>query len=180
MATATTPLVAPKGSGKEFEKPSPDVPIQAVLVEVKDLGVSKKFNTFKNKMEDVHEVQYKYEFAERDSEGFRKSSIERFKFSMHPKSNLYDRAKQLLGGKEPPANLDHNTLLGTNVQLVGEITPGKKDPTKSYYNITAVLKLGRGMKPLPVVDPQRPTQGQAAPASSAAPQAPIADDDIPF
>lgn len=179
---ATAPLVAPKGSGKEFEKPTPDVPVQAVLVEVKDLGKNPEFNKFQNKMEDVHKIQYKYEFAERDKEGFRKSTIERFRFSMHPKANLYDRAKQLLGGKEPPANLDHNTLLGTNVQLVGELVPSKKDPSKSYYNITAVLKLGPGMTPLPLVDPKRPAQGstQTSAPTSAPQAAPIADDDIPF
>jgi len=177
---ATTPLVAPKGSGKIFEQPTPDVPLQAVLVEVKDLGVSQKFNKFQNKMEDVHEVRYKYEFAERDKEGFRKSTIEKFRFSMHEKAKLRARAKQLLG-KEPPMDLDHNTLLGTNVQLVGELKPSAKDPAKSYYNITAVLKLAPGTKPLPVVDPQRPKgQAQAAPASALAPAAPISDDDIPF
>lgn len=179
---ATAPLVAPRGSGKEFEKPTPDVPVQAVLVEVKDLGKNPEFNKFQNKMEDVHKVQYKYEFAERDKEGFRKSTIERFRFSMHPKANLYERAKQLLGGKEPPSNLDHNALLGTNVQLVGELVPSKKDPSKNFYNITAVLKLGPGMTPLPIIDPAKPAGGNQAQAAQpqAAQAAPIDDLDIPF
>jgi len=72
------------------------------------------------------------------------------------------------------------TLLGVNKQFVGELVQSKKDPSKFYYNITAVLKLAPGMKPLPVIDPQRPQGQTQAAASAPAPAAPISDDDIPF
>lgn len=171
------PTYAPASSGKEFEKPTPDVPLQAVLVEVRDLGINKKFNKFQNKMEDVPEVQFKYEFAERDKEGFRKSIIERFRFSLHEKAKLRARAKSLLGGKEPPKNFDFDNLIGTNIQLVTELVQSHKDPAKYYSNITAVLKLTPGMKPLSVKDDKAPVTTAARPVTEADP---INNDDIPF
>lgn len=146
------PLIVSSKSGKNFENASEGTH-QAVLVEVKDLGEIEGFNMFTKKTEKVHKIMFRYEVEERDSESRRIALFERFRWSLHEKSKLRPRVKQLLG-RDPGTEFDVELLVGTNMNIMVEHVQGKKDPTKTYANIVGMVKLAKGAKLLPIIDPE--------------------------
>lgn len=167
------PIVA-SSSSKTYELPTEGTH-QAVLAQVKDLG---ELDTQYGKK---HKVQFKWQVAELDKDGDRRSVVERFTLSLHQKASLRKRIKSVFG-KEPPATMDIEKLVGSNCQLV--ITHAEVDG-KKYANIAAVLRLPEGAAKLePVVKPDQANQAKSeepAPRSNAVTAAnPINDEDIPF
>lgn len=141
------PLMAEMKSTTSFELPKEGT-VQAVLAEVRDLGLIDTI--YNGKAKKTHKVLFRWQLSELDEEGQPKRVYERFTLSLHEKAGLRKRIKQMFS-KEPPASLDLETLVGTNVNLVIVHAPSK-DGSKTYANIAAVLKLTPGAKKLTIVD----------------------------
>ena len=107
MATMTTPLIAPP-SGKTFEVAKQGQQ-QAVLAEVRDLGINTITTTFngKTKTEDVHQIIFRWQLSEIDAETKEPKRIyEKFRFSVHEKAKLHKRLAGMFGGRIPPKSLN--------------------------------------------------------------------------
>lgn len=141
------PIVAEAKSGKTFELPTEGT-VQAVLAEVRDLGIVD--TVYNGKAKKTHKVLFRWQLAELDSEGQPKRVYERFTLSLHEKAGLRKRVAQMFG-KEPPATLDLEKIVGTNVNLVIVHAPNAKDPNKPWANIAAVLRLPPNAKKLDIV-----------------------------
>lgn len=178
------PLIAEKSTGKDFKLPAEGT-TQAVLNTVKDLGmVDTVFNGIAKK---THKVQFVWQLAELDDEKKPILIFERFTLSLHEKAQLYKRIKGLFG-KEPPASLDLEKLVGTNTNLVLVHNEGKgrDGQPKTFANIAATLKLNAGQKKLEIVPldqiiRKKDDEKKApAPGSPVTPDNPIEDSEIPF
>lgn len=162
------PLVAETKTGKNFELPKEGT-VQAVLAEVRDLGLLPQ--TYNGVTKTVHKVLFRYQLAELDSEDQPKRIYERFSLSLHEKSGLRKRIKQIFG-KEPPSTLDLETLIGVNMSLVVVHAENKKDPSRPFANIAAVLKLAPGTPKLEIV--------KIDPPKAVTEENPITDNDLPW
>ena len=179
------PITAEKPTGKDF-KLATEGTVAAVLNTVKDLGmIDTVYNGVAKK---THKVQFIWQLAELDDDKKPILIFERFTLSLHEKAQLYKRIKGLFG-KEPPATLDLEKLIGTNTNLVIVHNEGKgKDgQPKTFANIAATLKLQPGQKKLEIVPldkiikPKDELKAEVAKQSNAITEEnPITDLDIPF
>jgi hypothetical protein len=178
------PIVANTPTGKDFKLASEGT-VAAVLNSVKDLGmVDTVFNGVTKK---THKIQFIWQLAELDEEKKPILNFERFTLSLHSKSQLYKRIKGLFG-KEPPASLDLEKLIGTQTNLVIVHNEGKdkNGQPKKFANIAATLKLQPNQKKLEIVPLDQIIKpkdaGKIAPIAGSAvtPDNPIDDSEIPF
>lgn len=180
-------LIAETPTGKNFETVAEGTH-QAVLNTVKDLGMID--TTFNGVTKKTHKVQFIWQLATKDAEGKPSLVFERFTLSLHQKAQLYKRIKGLFG-KEPPASLDLEKLVGTNTNLVLVHNEGKgKDGSpKTFANIAATLKLNAGQAKLEIVpldqimrkkDEVKAEVEKALKTGAVTPENPLDDDSIPF
>lgn len=168
-------LIAETKTSKSFELPNEGT-VQAVLAEVRDLGLLDQ--VYQGVAKKVHKVLFRWQLAELDSEKQPKRVYERFTLSLHEKATLRKRIKGLFG-KEPPATIDLEKLVGTNTNLVIVHAEGKEG--KNYANIAATLKLSPTQKKIEIVAIPKKDDKPAVGASNAITEAnPIDDSDIPF
>ena len=186
MATMTAPLLAPP-PGKTFEVAKQGQQ-QAVLAEVRDLGINKITTTFNSvtKTEDVHQILFRWQLSEIDAETKEPKRIyEKFRFSVHEKAKLYARLTGMFGGRIPPKDYNYHKLEGLNFDLM-IVHNGK------YANIVGTIPVPNNYPKLTVVaiaapkDKSTPaTQQQDVAAvfgsgNAVTAAAPITDEDIPF
>jgi hypothetical protein len=173
-------IIAEAKQYKEFELPAEGT-VQAVLAEVIDKGIEDVI--WKGVAKKVHKVSLRWQLAELDAEKQPKRVYEKFTLSLDPKAKLYARIKGLFG-KEPPASLDLEKIVGTNTNLVIVHNAGtdKQGKAKTYANIAATLKLQPGQAKLAIVPIPKKDEVKAEVAKSLAVTEanPITDDDIPF
>jgi hypothetical protein len=185
------PLIAPPSS-KSFEIAKQGQQ-QAVLAEVRDLGINKVTTNFGgvSKTEDVHQILFRWQLSELDPESKEPKRIyEKFRFSMHEKAKLYKRVAGMFGGRVPPADYDFTKLEGINFDLL--ITHNVGKDAKTYANIAGTIPVPKDRPKLVIVkiDPpkskstpaaqQQDTSGVFGSGSAVTAQAPITDEDIPF
>lgn len=182
------PIIATTPTGKDFKIASEGV-VQAVLNKIVDLGMLDQ--TFNGVTKKVHKVQLFWQLAELDEDGKTPLYLpERFTLSLHEKAGLFKRIKGLFG-KNPPATLDLEKLIGTNTNLVIVHNAGKdkNGNEKTFANISATTKLTANQAKLEIVPmPDRkketaPTSSPKAapvPGSLVTPDNPIEADEIPF
>jgi hypothetical protein len=184
------PLIAPP-AGKSFEIAKQGQQ-QAVLAEVRDLGVNKITTNFSGvaKTENVHQILFRWQLSEVDPESKEPKRIyEKFRFSMHEKSKLYKRISGMFGGRIPPKDYDYRKLEGLNFDLMIVHNVGKDD--KTYANIVGTIPVPSDRPKLTVVaiaapkdksTPAAQQQDVAAVFGSGAATAenPITELDIPF
>lgn len=166
---------------KQFELPTPAIHT-AVLAEVNDLGLVAE--TFDGVTKQVPKIQFIWQVAEADAEGKRKLLFERFTKSLGEKANLRKRIKDMFD-KEPPMSLNVSKLVGSNAQLLVVHVTGKKDPSRTYANIKAVLKADATKPKLEAIPIERKKKDatQAAPAvegTAVTEASPITDADLPW
>jgi hypothetical protein len=191
MATMTTPLLAPP-PGKTFEVAKQGQQ-QAVLAEVRDLGINKITTNFNgvSKTEDVHQILFRWQLSEIDAESKEPKRIyEKFRFSVHEKAKLYKRLAGMFGGRIPPKDYDYRKLEGLNFDLMIVHNVGKDG--KTYANIVGTIPVPNDRPKLTVVaiaapkDKSTPAAQQQDVAAvfgsgnAVTAAAPITDDDIPF
>lgn len=173
------PIIAENKPSKTFEL-AKEGTVQAVLAEVRDLGMLPQ--TYKGVTKSVHKVLFRWQLAENDAEGQPKRIYERFTNSLHTEANLRKRIFGMFG-KEPPMKMDLEKLVGTNVNLVIIHAPSKKDPTKTFANIAAILRLTPNTPKLEIIAiPQKEEKVLAGAGTDARNETSdqIGDEDIPF
>lgn len=183
------PIIAETPQGKDFKLASEGV-VQAVLNKVVDLGmVDVIYNGVSKK---VHKVQFWWQLAEKENDGETPIFLpERYTLSLHEKAALYKRIKGLFG-KNPPATLDLEKLVGTQINLIIVHNEGKdkQGNPKKFANVSATTKLTAGQAKLKIVPmPERKKDAQqnsaavkptTGPGSPVTPENPIDDLEIPF
>lgn len=173
---STQPLVAPKSAGN-FELPKEGM-VQAVIAEVKDLGLQKE--TYEGKEREVPKIYIRWQLAELDpkSNNEPKRIYEYFTFSLHEKSNLRKRVVQIIK-KEPEETFDFLKLVGVQRNVVIEHYTNKAGKNKA--KIGSILPLNAGQAKLEIVPIRKKDEAKEAPKSNAITESnPITDDDIPF
>lgn len=178
------PIIATTPEGKDFKIASEGT-VQGVLNSVEDLGLEDVI--FQGVAKKVHKIRIWWQLAELDEDG--KTPIflpEKFTLSLHEKAQLFKRVKGMYG-KQPPATLDIEKLIGWqgNLVIVHNASDKKLDSEgkpKVYANVAATLKLQANQKKLEIVArPKREKSTTVAPKSNAITEAnPISDEDIPF
>jgi hypothetical protein len=125
-------LIATRGSNGTYT-PAPEGTWDAVLCDVKDLGLC---DTQYGKK---HQIRLVWQISEKMEDGRPFTIGRRYGLSLNEKSSLFKDVKSWFG-KIPPAELDLEKLIGQNCQLV--IQHSEKDGT-TYANVIAVLKAGK-------------------------------------
>lgn len=171
--------VATAVSGKEFKKASEGTH-QSVLNSIDDLGIEDV--VYQGKSKKVHMLRLFWQTEEKDDDGSPVFVTEKMSLSLHEKSKLYARVKGLFG-KNPPASLDTDKLIGTNTNIVVVHNPGKgANEGKTYANIVATLKLRPDQKKLEIIP--RKKKEDATPLSNAGTAVtednPITSEDVPW
>jgi hypothetical protein len=166
------------GEGKEFPLMAEGIMHPVVISEVKDLGMvpvspeiiaknraqAQKEGKDPGKVKtEEHKVRLRYVNASGES------IIEQFTVSLHERSRLLPRVKQILG-RDPGSSFDLETLVGTQVQILVQHVErnGKK-----YANIAAVTKAAPGQAVVPPAT-SKPNGGPVTAAN------PITDADLPW
>lgn len=171
--------VATAVSGKEFKKATEGTHA-AVLNSIDDLGIEDV--TYQGKTKKVHMIRLFWQTEEKDGDE-PVFVTEKMNLSLHEKSKLYARVKGLFG-KNPPASLDTDKLIGTQTNIVVVHNPGKgANEGKTYANIVATLKLAPGQKKLEIIPRKKKDATQAAPAvegTAVTEDNPITNEDIPW
>lgn len=142
-----------RGGGEDFE-PAPAGVHSAVCVAVIDLGTQE--TEFEGKARLTPQVMLRWEIDERMSDGKRFLVSRRYTKSMHEKAGLRKaleawRGKPFVDADFKPGGFEMSKLLGAGCQI--QIVHTGKDG-KTFANIAAIMKLGKGMKPLtPEIEP---------------------------
>ena len=188
------PIVAKAENDKEFEKfPLPEAgTVQAVCAGVWDLG--NQVSTWDGIEKVQHKCVIAWELAqlidapENEYHGQPYMLSKRYTVSLYENSNLRKDLESWRGAPFDAATIasgfDIETLYGVNCLLGVAHEQGRKDPSKTYANVTAILKLPKGMeamKPVRAKDEAPPKWVVDLQAQSVEP-VPVgadADDDTP-
>lgn len=167
------------GGGKDFEAVAEMIQ-PAVLADIVDKGmVDNKFKPGTKQ----HKCYFVWILAEEDSENRNKRVFESFTVSLHEKSSLRKRLKNMGIEIAPGQEFDLDTLIGTVRTLVLSQEDGEGG--KTFTRVTATMPLQKGQKAVAIPDGfirKQDSEGYTAPAVKKAPAkpAPVADEDIPF
>jgi hypothetical protein len=149
------PITISINQGKDFEALSEGLHT-LILADVVDLGIQE--TSFGPK----HKIRFVYLSDEADSEGRTKYVFEKFTRSLHEKSRLRPRVKELLGrdlsGDELKA-FDIETLIGSQRQAIIEHSEDKDGNT--WANVKAFMK---GAAPVKLTIPADFTRDKDKPA----------------
>ncbi|HEY6766607.1 MAG TPA: hypothetical protein VI386_17750 [Candidatus Sulfotelmatobacter sp.] len=172
------PILAEAKSTKQFALPKEGLQ-RAVLAEVRDLGLVD--TTYKGVTKKTPKVLFRYQLEELDEEGQPKRLYTRMTLSLNEKAQLYKHIKQMFG-KVPPATLDLEKLVGTNVQVV---IAYNQVGDRTYTNIETILKPTPGaakleIVPIPKKDAAKQEVAAALKSNAIAEENPVTDEDIPY
>ena len=161
---------ATSGGGKTF-RPCPEGVVQAVIVDVIDLG--KQTTTFAGETKTQHKIKVMFQVDERRDDGQRFVLGKFYTLSLHEKATLRKDIEALRSKKfteeEALAGFDVNDIIGWQAMVQVE---HKVSGDNTYGNIRGVMPLPKGMPKL-----------EAEPYERKAPKAvadPADDEDIPF
>lgn len=133
--------------GADFEL-TPEGVHSAVCYRVIDLGTQE--GSYMGKPKIAPKIMISWEIDERMEDGQRFAAHKRYTASMHEKASLRKaleswRGKPFVEADFKPGGFKLEKLLGAGCQL--QIIHEDRDG-KTYANIAAIMKLGKGMKPL--------------------------------
>ncbi len=177
------PIIA-KSSGSQFI-PAPAGTWAAVCVDVEDLGMLEV--TFGGKNKTQHKIRIVWQISEVKSDNKPYTASKRYTLSLHEKSTLRKDLESWRGRKFTPVEsegFDVETVLSVPCML-NIIHEEKQGET--YANVTAVMKLPKGMESLSPRDYVRKCDRKAEAIAEVAPveetyddQFRVSDEDIPF
>ena len=140
--------------GADFE-PAPAGVHNAVCYAVIDLGTQE--GSYMGKPKIAPKIQLRWEIDERREDGKRFIIVRSYTASMHEKASLRHHLEAWRGlafkdADLQPGGFSMRKLLGAGCQI--QIVHNEKEGGGVYGNIAAIMKLGKGMKPLtPEIEP---------------------------